>query len=436
VYQTGDLGAEAAENLPSALVAATRAAGIGFASSITAGGDCAAAILQQQQGGGSTGAAVTWGEVYTGADKGSPVPAQVLNSPVAQLAAGESHVVALLADGSVASWGVMQVQTSIAGPRARYRPLNASLVVPPRVQRAAMASVAAGSGYSLALARGTGQLLAWGSVPCLGSSGEGLEIAPADIAMISAGHDHFLALTAGGAVTAYGCNNYSQLDVPTFSGESAGGSQASDGNSSAVAVAVAVAAGRQFSLLLTVNGWVIAWGRNEQGETSVPGDIQGHVAAVAAGGNHALALLRNGSVVGWGSNALGQARAPDDLVLAALSGNSSSNGGAGGGGRKGRGVLAIAAGSRFSLAIVDPASLPALNTSSPPPPVVPVPGRQLGRASLAKHWNIWRSACSSDVHVTRRVAAWHCLGIALCKGAGSIMLKCLQASQVSHLTAS
>ncbi len=85
-----------------------------------------------------------------------------------------------------------------------------------------------------------------------------------------------------------------------------------------------------FLLMSTLNGQtVVAWGRNDFGQTSVPDGLTDAV-AVSAGGNHNLALRRNGTVVAWGSNQFGQRTIPAGL-------NS---------------VTAIAAGGEHSLALL------------------------------------------------------------------------------------
>ena len=54
------------------------------------------------------------------------------------------------------------------------------------------------------------------------------------------------------------------------------------------------------------DGRVLAWGRNDCGQTSVPVEAQSGVTAIAAGGYHSLAL-KDGRVLAWGSNDSGQA---------------------------------------------------------------------------------------------------------------------------------
>ncbi|WP_052573148.1 hypothetical protein [Haloferula sp. BvORR071] len=71
---------------------------------------------------------------------------------------------------------------------------------------------------------------------------------------------------------------------------------------------------------------VVAWGKNFQGQATVPPVLSGaNTAAISARGNTSLALLKNGSVVRWG----GGAAVPGDLG----------------------GVTAIAAGVNYALAL-------------------------------------------------------------------------------------
>jgi len=66
----------------------------------------------------------------------------------------------------------------------------------------------------------------------------------------------------------------------------------------------AIAAGNTCSLALLKNGTVMQWGAG----AAVPPGLSG-VAGIAAGANHRLARLGNGTVVAWGDNSHGQAPA-------------------------------------------------------------------------------------------------------------------------------
>jgi hypothetical protein len=75
---------------------------------------------------------------------------------------------------------------------------------------------------------------------------------------------------------------------------------------------IAIAAGNLFSLALTTNGTVRAWGDNSYSQTAVPGDLS-NVVAIAAGGYAGLALKSDGTLVTWGRNVSGLTNAPAGL---------------------------------------------------------------------------------------------------------------------------
>jgi alpha-tubulin suppressor-like RCC1 family protein len=91
---------------------------------------------------------------------------------------------------------------------------------------------------------------------------------------------------------------------------------------------VAVAAGYYHSLALLRDGSVRTWGDTNSGQGTVPGSAT-NLVGVAAGAFHNLGLTSGGKVVGWGRNAEGQGTAPATL----------SN------------VVAVAAGREFSVAL-------------------------------------------------------------------------------------
>jgi len=58
------------------------------------------------------------------------------------------------------------------------------------------------------------------------------------------------------------------------------------------------------------DGSVLAWGDNSTGETSVPAAAMSGVVAIAAGGGFTLALKNDGSVLAWGDNSHGETSVP------------------------------------------------------------------------------------------------------------------------------
>ena len=69
---------------------------------------------------------------------------------------------------------------------------------------------------------------------------------------------------------------------------------------SPVSAVTAIAAGNAHSVALKSDGTVVAWGRNVEGQTTIPADLSG-VTAIAAGGDFTMALKDNGQVVAVGT---------------------------------------------------------------------------------------------------------------------------------------
>lgn len=199
---------------------------------------------------------------------------------VVAVAAGQFHVLALNADGSVLAWGAGMTNTG-------FRPESGQSVVPAGVANAT--AIAAGGFHSLALARD-------GSVTAWGDNSFGQTTVPTGlngVVAVAAGLNHSLALKGDGTVVAWGANLSGQTSVPASLGTNV----------------TAVAAGDYHNLALMGDGSIIAWGSNSDGQTNVPPGLA-NVVAVAAGGNYSLALKADGTVVAWGNNQFHQTDVP------------------------------------------------------------------------------------------------------------------------------
>ena len=199
---------------------------------------------------------------------------------VTSVAAGETHTIALLSDGSVRSWGSM---TTV--------PSTVTSVI----------AIAAGNVHNLVV-KNDGTVVAWGG------DDYGQSTVPAGInnaTHVAAGEKHSLVLRSTGSVTAWGDNSFGQTTVPT----------------AATTSVMAIAAGYDHCLALKSDGSVIAWGRNDAGQTDVPAGLT-NVIAIAAGAYHSLAVKSDGTVVAWGWDSGGQSAVP-----AGLSGVSKVSGG-------------------------------------------------------------------------------------------------------------
>lgn len=189
-------------------------------------------------------------------------------------------------------------------------------------------SVSVGNAFMVALdARGV--LRAWG-VNTRGTLGNGTTIdssVPVEVThpdqlyfqQVSAGFDHVLALGSDGNVYAWGSNEYGQL----------GWEGSSDVLVPTLVTAlsnqkiVALAAGARYSLALTENGEVYAWGDNRNCQLGISADTVSYrhtpmriaddtlaasfTVGIYAGPSTAAAISSDGSVLLWGDNSSRQA---------------------------------------------------------------------------------------------------------------------------------
>ncbi len=107
---------------------------------------------------------------------------------------------------------------------------------------------------------------------------------------VCAGGYHCLALTVDGKLIAWGENSNGQCTTPF-------------GNNF-----VAISAGLYHNLALRSDGTVVAWGDNARGQSSVP--LRTKFLAVGAGFWHSLGVRTDGTLVAWGWNQYGQRDVP------------------------------------------------------------------------------------------------------------------------------
>ncbi len=232
---------------------------------------------------------VAWGPGYWGQTNVPPG----LNDAIA-LAAGQYHVLALRANGTVVAWG---------GDGSDYEEANR---VPPGLDN--VRAISAGTALSVAL-RFDGTVVAWGH-----EGPDGYTNVPSglnDAVAVAAGGYHGLALRANGTLIGWGQSMAGQISPP-----------------SDLTNAIAIAAGSHHSLALRADGTVVAFGHPDQGQTTVPAGLS-NVIAIAAVSTRSFALKADGTVVQWGSNADGAFAPPPGLD----------------------GVVALAAGARQTLAL-------------------------------------------------------------------------------------
>jgi alpha-tubulin suppressor-like RCC1 family protein len=291
------------------------------------------------------------------------------------IAAGASHALALLADGTVYAWGLNNAgQLGVGDGFARALPTKVTLPAP-------AVAVAAGSIHSLAVLE-DGRVFAWGdnTVGQLGNGGRDPSLDPAEVPGISgaiavaAGIGHSLALLDDGRVFAWGANESGQLGDGSFVLKR----QPVDSGARQVAQ---LRAGGSLSAAITTERVLLAWGNNSEDQLGLgaavtsdiptPTGIAQGVVDAAVTSLHLLAAGSDGIVRAAGANAsgqLGDGTTTSRSVLTPATGLSDA--------------LTVAAGGRtFSLAIVADgsvfawgdntaeqlanASLPATGTTTP-----------------------------------------------------------------------
>ncbi|RYG35140.1 hypothetical protein EON81_13595 [bacterium] len=184
---------------------------------------------------------------------------------VVQVAAGDSHSVALKADGTVVCWGDNKFN---------------QLDVPPGLKD--VVKISAGNRFTLALKKDK-TVVGWGT----NGNGLGNITIPAtltNVKELAAGGFHSLVIRTNDRVTAWGSNYWNQSKVPTDLG-----------------TVLSIAAGEEYSLAVKSDGTVRHWGYYGGGVQNVPLGLTNAV-QVAAGYEHALALKSDGTVVAWGDN--------------------------------------------------------------------------------------------------------------------------------------
>jgi len=232
-------------------------------------------------------------------------------SKVVHIGSTDSAIVALCADGSVWSWGV-----SANGQLGR---VSSGLMSPPAMIAgvAPIARVAAGGAHLIALDR-DGKVWSWGAnaVGQLGLGNLSERSAPVNIkfpvrvTQVAAGDTHSFAVDESGQLWAWGANNFGQL------GELVSGVVSARYTSKPLRIETGFAvsridAGMFYTVAVSTQGDVFAWGWNGMGQLGVEGvfasarplRIKGlsNVRQIAAGQGHVL-VEKNSEVFAWGDN--------------------------------------------------------------------------------------------------------------------------------------
>jgi len=142
-----------------------------------------------------------------------------------------------------------------------------------------------------------GAVIGWGSNSLLTTIPA---VASDEVIQVVAGRAHALALKVDGSVVAWGDDSNGQVTVPLDL-------RVARPHGDRLRI-MAVAAGAYHSLALRANGTVVAWGSNSHKQSTVPNLPP--VIQIAAGSRHSLALLTNGEIRAWGDNSYGQTSIP------------------------------------------------------------------------------------------------------------------------------
>ncbi|MBT3374184.1 MAG: hypothetical protein HN742_31450 [Lentisphaerae bacterium] len=256
-----------------------------------------------------------------GVDAREMSPARVTGlSEIIAISAGWDHSLALTRTGTIYAWGSRSHGQLGDGIRETGRPSPVPVLVPGLTD---ITAIAAGGQHSLAL-RADGTLYAWGSnwdgqlgngklgkdshsavpQPVSGPRGEGLLTG---VTSIGAGALHSVAVTGKGHVYGWGYNGTGQVpngnrggfwgssgkrNVPSPVAALVGGSEELVGN------ALAVAAGRESTYVLTTQGGVLSAGWSMYGELGS--------GSYGSGNRDKLYPVRTGKSVVWDSPSAGR----------------------------------------------------------------------------------------------------------------------------------
>ena len=286
------------------------------------------------------------GKLGNGSTTSSSIPVRAGElATVVAVAAGANVSVALLADGSVWTWGhgpalgvssapATCASPSFVSPDPWYEPCAKTPVRVPGI--AGARGVAAGGGHVLVL-MGDGTVRAWGD-NAMGQLGNGTTADAATpvvvaglsaVAEVAAGADFSLARRTDGTVWAWGNHAHGELGIgeaapATCLGRDPYGSlddiplpcARTPVQAAALSLVTAIAARGRHALALRQDGSVRAWGANRYGQlgdgtqsdrrtpVAVPG-LAG-VTKVAAGFGHSVAMRGDGAVWTWGLDNSGQ----------------------------------------------------------------------------------------------------------------------------------
>jgi len=262
---------------------------------------------------------------------------------VVAVAAGSSHSLALCSDGTVAAWGYNssgQLGDNTTTQRKVPAAVNTASGTSALFGKTVM-NIAAGESHSMALCS-DGTVAAWGynyfgqlgdntstqrNAPVSVNTASGTSaLFSKTVTAISAGYLSNLALCSDGTIVAWGRNAEGQLGDTTTTQRNAPVAVNTASGTSALfgKTVVTVSSNGYHNLALCSDGTVATWGSNNFGQLGDNASTQCNapvtvntasgtsalfgktVTSIAGGLFHSIALFSDGTVATWGSNSFGQ----------------------------------------------------------------------------------------------------------------------------------
>lgn len=246
---------------------------------------------------------------------------------IKSVAAGWDDAFALTTTGAVYSWGWNIYGQLGVGTTGNQSAVPLLVHMPAGVK---IKAIAAGKYHVLALTS-TGSIYAWGSNAFgqLGDSNTADSNLPVQVELpsgitataIGAGDGHSLAVTSTGSIYAWGENDYGQLGDGTTTARSVpvlvqlpSGVVAKTVTAGGVSPTARIVTG-DYSMAMSGNGHVYAWGSNANGQlgngtttsslvpvaVKLPAGVEAR--AISSASNYGWALTRTGSIYSWGFDA-------------------------------------------------------------------------------------------------------------------------------------